>query len=193
MLKKLKLYLSDSSSFIFVIFTIGALLILFVTIADGVVGSDEIGNFLTFLVAFSAYLSLQASNASLNKKLQIEQQPLVVISLPISADPTPLPTNLIAKNIGRGPALGVRVGSNRFKDNQMLFDSSQPESVDLAAGESKVDWSLDDKMISELLVEKEQFNLFLSYTDQLGNLYEMRTDLQLQGGYWRVSQNIRIS
>lgn len=196
MVNRLKVFFSESSSLVSIVFILGMVILVWVSIADGIVEAIEVGNFFTFLLAISAFLSLQASNASINKKLQIEQQPLVVISLPTRngdvEEPSPLPSALVVKNIGRGPALSVKVSANRFQGKQLLFDSSQPESIDLAASELKENWNLDEKSLSEILTGQERFSLFTSFSDQLGNMYEMRTDLELENSFWKVVQNTRI-
>lgn len=175
------------------VFIAGGIVLSSLVLVDGKIEPSEIDNLFTYLLIVAAFLSVEASISSLNRRLKIEQQPLVVVSIPLSVDQSPsvVPGIITVKNIGRGPALGVRVSPHRYEE-KTIFDSSQPESIDLGAGDERADWTLDEQTITRLLEGKDYFNLFISYSDQLGTEYEVRTDMQLTGGYWRVVQNTRI-
>ncbi|MCA9378882.1 hypothetical protein KC640_00490 [Candidatus Dojkabacteria bacterium] len=173
------------------LFGIAFVAMVWVALQDGKIDSSEIGNVVSALVVLSAFVALIASNENLSRQLRIEQQPLVVVTGAIiveellSSDP---PT-LQIKNIGRGPALGVKFS---FAEDAItpVFEVGQPNTVDLGATEAKLDWRIQrDLLKTQLANNQNNFFLYTIYTDQLGNHYRGRTRFGFEGGVLKVLQN----
>lgn len=160
-------------------------------IQDGRVDALEIGNIVNALVVLSAFAALRSSNDNLSRQLKVEQQPLIVVTEPIIVEEllSSAPPNLMIKNIGRGPALGVRFS---FTSDAVMpiFEANQPNSVDLAAGEEKRDWRVQAELLkSQVAASQDSFFLYNLYTDQLGNHYHGRTRFSLENGVLKILQN----
>ena len=163
-------------------------------------------------VIVSLYSSHQ-SNKHIEKQLEIEQEPYVVIldgmyvNEPHTSRPGQVPFVLKIKNIGRGPALRVTVTTSRTDQNKAFFEASEPHSIDLSSGDEKFDWKVDENNLDvyigesyeglhiDTLLTSNPVYLYVYCYDQLGKIHKTKTKLESCNPYpyLKVMENIKLS
>ena len=162
-------------------------------------GLEAIGTLLAF---FAAIWAINESNKQsqkalerIEKQLEIEQEPYVVVKNPITIGDNFLYLNV--KNVGRGPALSV-VGGTRPKDiNQSFFSDTEPHAEYLSAGEGREEaWKVDLSRLGEMQAVEEgesKYPIFyLFYKSQLGRWYQTLVKVRELGeSNYKVMENNR--
>ena len=145
-------------------------------------GLEAIGTSLAF---FAAIWAINENNKQsrealerTEKQLEIEQEPLVVLS-EISAGVGAYA--LTIKNIGRGPALSITGNVSKDTDvrNSAFFQTAHPHSWNLSSGGQFEGWQVDTHRIDEETIEESGYRYFyLFFKSQLGDLY--RTEIKIK-------------
>jgi hypothetical protein len=163
----------------------------------------------TFVITASvviAFITIRQSNENVSRQLKIEQTPYVVLDRNIELKSTKVfgeelikvidPEHLYdgsiyLKNIGRGFAKNIEVS---YSPNKIegLFYADQPHSIDLSQNEVSKAWRVDINILRHMLTIQEGRDLtfiYISYLDQLGNMYKTRIKLAIHADRYKLMGN----
>lgn len=167
---------------------------------------EALGSIGAIFAVVVAILAIRQSN----KHLEIEQEPYVVISDGIDVGGIDSNANsqgkryllLNIKNVGRGPAIRVTMSTNRRNPNQAFFQSDQPHSVDLASGQEKTKWKIDQQNFKTFLGingtdinrMKKSIELFIHYHNQLKieEVTCVKLDYDTSKSFFKVMENKKV-
>lgn len=113
-----------------------------------------------------------------NKHLKVEQTPYAVVE---HIEKKTSLVEISIKNVGKGPALHVTCSKSDDPKNrnEHFFRDTQPHSINLASGESWLNWIVDREVFNDLTTDGEGYiHFFVFCESQLNILY--KTDVKIK-------------